>query len=439
MSNATEPSFELNDKRIINGWAIFDWANSAYALVITVAIFPIYFNSIVDDTINILGVEVTDSALFSYSISLAYILIAIALPLLSGMADYGGQRMRFMRFFTMMGGLACISLFFFEDEFFFQNGAPLAIGITGFIIATIGFAGGLVFYNSYLPIIVTEDRYDYVSAKGYSYGYVGSVLLLIVNLVIIQNPDWFGIKSVGLATRLAFVMVGVWWIGFSQITFKRLPKDKKNGFTGNLLSKGYEELKKVWNNVKNQKNIKGFLFSFFFYSAGVQTVLFLASTFASDELKFEAGELILVVLILQLVALVGAYLFARISNLIGNKTSLIVMLVIWTLICLMAYFVQTKLEFYFVASGVGLVMGGIQSLSRSTYSKLIPENTKDTASYFSFYDVLEKLAVVLGTFSFGFIDQLTGSMRGSILALIVFFVIGLVVLLGIKIMPATEQ
>ena len=273
MNKVGDSTFELNDKRIINGWAIFDWANSAYALVITVAIFPIYFNSIVDDTIDILGVTVTDSALFSYSISLAYILIAIALPLLSGMADYGGQKMKFMRFFTMLGGIACISLFFFEDEFFFQNGAPLAIGIIGFILATIGFAGGLVFYNSYLPIIVTEDRYDAVSAKGYAFGYIGSVLLLIVNLVIIQNPEWFGIQSVGFATRLAFVMVGLWWIGFSQITFNRLPKDKKNHFEGNLLKKGYEELQKVWRNVKHQKNIKGFLFSFFFYSAGVQTVL----------------------------------------------------------------------------------------------------------------------------------------------------------------------
>lgn len=429
------PDFQLNDKKIINAWALFDWANSSYALVIAVAIFPIYFNEIVADQVKIFGITTSDSALFSYSLTIAYLIIALSLPLLSGIADYGGRRLFFMKFFTTLGGLACISLFFFEEEFFFQN-APIALGLIGFILATIGFAGGQVFYNSFLPLIVTEDRFDSVSAKGFSYGYIGSVILLIINLVIILKPEWFGIKSAGLATRLAFIMVGIWWIGFAQITFRRLPKDPKDRPKKDLLTKGYQELRKVWTALQQQKHTKKFLFSFFCYSAGVQTVLFLASTFASDELKMDATELILIILILQLVAILGAFVFAKVSGIWGNKNAIIIMLFIWIGICFIAYFVQQKLDFYFIAAAVGFVMGGIQSLSRSTYSKLLPENTPDTASYFSFFDVLEKLAVVLGTFSFGFIDQLTGSMRGSILALTIFFIAGLIILLGVKIQPA---
>ena len=431
-------AFPLNDKKVINGWAFFDWANSAYALVITVAIFPIYFNEVIDDRVRFLGMEMENSAVFSYSLSIAYIIIAIILPLLTGIADYGGRKMAFMRFFTRLGGLACISLFFFEDEWFFTQ-APLFLGVVGFILATIGFAGGLVFYNSYLPEIVTEDRFDRVSARGYAYGYIGSVLLLIINLVIITYPQWFGITSLSFATRLAFIMVGLWWIGFSQITFRRLPKDQGGPLTREALRKGYEELQKVFQNVKRQGNINRFLMAFFCYSAGVQTVLFLASTFATVELQYDTTELILIILILQLVAIAGAFLFARVSDWKGNKFSLIVMLLIWMVVCVMAYYVQSKSLFYLVAVMIGMVMGGIQSLSRSTYSKLLPEQTKDTASYFSFYDVLEKLAVVLGTFSFGFINNLTGNMRVSVLTLTLFFIISLIALSTIQVKPAASN
>ena len=423
-------SIQLNNKRIINAWAMFDWANSSYALVIAVAIFPLYFNTIIEDGVfNFLGIPVTKTSLFSYSLTFAYIIIALALPILSGIADYGGKKMGFMKFFTSMGAIACISLIFFKAD-------TLFLGVFGFVFATVGFAGGQIFYNSFLPLIVTEDQFDRVSAKGFAYGYIGSVLLLIVNLLMIQKHEWFGFSSEEWPIRISFVMVGLWWIGFAQITFNRLPKDTKQKITTTLLTKGYEELMKVWRIVKSQKNIKRFLFSFFFYSAGVQTVLFLASTFATDELKFGATDLIILILILQLVAIGGAYLFATLSDWKGNKISIITMLSIWISICVLAYFVTEKIQFYAIAALVGLVMGGIQSVSRSTYSKLIPPNTKDTASFFSFYDVLEKVAIVLGTFSFGFIDQMMGGMRNSILALILYFVIGLLVLFFVQVKPA---
>ncbi|MFN0037032.1 MAG: MFS transporter [Saprospiraceae bacterium] len=425
-----------NNPRTINGWAFFDWANSAYALVITVAIFPAYFLAMTGDGIKetidyvqVMGIRMTNSSLFAYSISLAYLIIAAISPILSGIADYGGKRIAFLRFFTLMGALACMSIWFFTDM------ATLWVGVTGFILATIGFAGGIVFYNSFLPLIATEDRYDDVSAKGFSYGFIGSVILLLVNLVLISNYKWFGLVEAekGLIVPTAFVMVGLWWIGFAQIPFRRLPQDSPTKSRENLFSKGYQELRKVWRVVRGDANAMGFLFAFFCYNAGVQAVLFLASTFADVVLNFDAQKLIYLVLILQIVAIGGAWASAKLSGRKGNKFSIVVMLVIWTVICIAGYYVQTGLDFYLLAAAVGLVMGGIQSLSRATYAKLLPENTPDTASYFSFYDVMDKLSTVLGTFTFGIVQQITGNMRDSVRALAVYFAISLVVISWVKI------
>ncbi len=420
--NEHSTTVERNDPRVINGWAFFDWANSAYALVITVAIFPGYFLAVTDDQFRFLGIEMTDSALYAFAVSAAYLLIAAISPLLSGIADYGGRKMWFLKFFTTMGALACISMWFFTSM------ATLPLGTSAFMLATIGFAGGIVFYNAYLPIIATEDQYDRVSARGFSYGYIGSVILLVTNLVIITFWEELGFKEQSLAVRMSFVMVGLWWLGFAQIPFRRLPPDAQSIPTENLLRKGYQELLKVWHQLKVHGHTKRFLVSFFFYNAGVQTVLFLAATFAEKELQFKTSDLIVLILILQLVAIVGAYLFARISELRGNKFSLIFMILIWILICALAYGVETKTAFYILAGFVGMVMGGIQSLSRSTYSKLLPENTPDTASWFSFYDVLDKVSTMLGTLGFGIV-QLTGGMRNAVLALAGFFLVGLVVLI----------
>lgn len=420
-----------NDPKIIKGWALFDWANSAYALVITVAIFPGYFMSVTDDQFKVLGINMTDSALYAFAVSAAYLLIALASPFLSGIADYGGRKKWFLRLFTTLGSLACISMYFFTGM------ETLPLGTTAFILATIGFAGGLVFYNAYLPIIATEDQYDRVSAKGFSYGYIGSIILLIVNLLVITFYENLGFKEQSMAVRLAFVMVGLWWIGFAQIPFRRLPADRADPPGENLVKKGFEELKKVWRSLQGLVHTKRFLFSFFFYNAGVQTVLFLASTFAEKELQFATSDLIILILILQLVAVVGAQVFAKVSDWKGNKFSITVMLFIWMAICGLAYIVQDKMQFYVLAGAVGLVMGGIQSMSRSTYSKLIPENTPDTTSYFSFYDVLDKVSTMIGTFGFGLV-QLMGGMRDAVVALAAFFLIGLVILSTVKISHRQE-
>mgnify|MGYP001245927190 CR=1 FL=1 len=411
---------ELNNKKTINAWALFDWANSAYALVISTAIFPIYFVKYTPDIIHLGGFEFTNSALYSFSVSFSYIFIASLSPLLSGVADFSGRRKFFLKMFTLIGSLACITLYFFKGE------PQLWLGTSAFILATIGFAGSIVFYDSYLPLIVTEDRYNSVSAKGYTYGYIGSVILLITILTMIQRPHWFGLADGQLATRLGFIMVGIWWIGFAQYTFRYLPKDALTKFTGSMVKSGYTEIRNVFGKLKTLPDTRKFLLSFFFYSAGVQTVIYLATVFAEKELNFETAELILIVLILQLVAIGGAYLFSAIGTRYGNKKSLLAMIVIWVMICLGAYFTYDKTTFYILAGMVGMVMGGIQSLSRATYSMLLPEKDHDTTSFFSFYDVVYKSAIVGGTLLFGIVDNIMNNMRYSVLALGLCFVVGFV-------------
>jgi UMF1 family MFS transporter len=416
-----------NDPRITTGWAFFDWANSAYALVITVAIFPGYFLEMTADTVNILGYRMSDSTLYAWSLSLAYLVIAILSPFLSGIADYGGHKKSFLRFFTLLGALACISLMFFTGM------KTLWVGVSGFILATIGFAGGIVFYNSFLPIIATEDQYDNLSAKGFNYGFVGSIILLLANLLVIMKYDWFGFPDGLRAVPTAFVMVGLWWIGFAQIPLRRLPEDKPVVKQNNLMRRGYQELQKAMKTVQKDRNTKAYLVAFFFFNAGIQAVLFLASTFAEKELGFKTEGLIGLILVLQIVAIGGAYFFSRLSGRKGNRNVLIGIMIIWAIICVVGYFVKTGLEFYFLASAVGLVMGGSQSLARATYAKFLPENTHDTASFFSFYDVMDKVSTVVGTFSFGLVEQLSGGMRNSVLMLSLFFLVSIIILSTLRV------
>jgi UMF1 family MFS transporter len=424
-----------NKKKVQNGWAMYDWANSVYALVITSTIFPVYFNSVTKasdggDIVSFFGFEMINTVLYSYSISFSYLIIALISPLLSGIADSTGKKLSFMKFFVYLGSISCVGLYFFE-------GSNLEFGIICSVLASLGYAGSIVFYNAYLPEISEESEYDFLSAKGFALGYIGSVILLVLNLLMIQFPSAFMIPDEGVAARLSFLITGVWWAGFAQITFSVLPKNPYNKkVSREILAKGYNEIRKVFQQVKQIGVMYKFLASFFFYSMGVQTVMYLAASFGDKELGLPGDQLILTILIIQFVAIAGSYFFAFISKKYGNKSSLVIMVVIWIFICGAAYYVYTVYEFFALAFVVGLVMGGIQSLSRSTYSKLIPQSTTDHASFFSFYDVTEKMAIVLGTFSYGVIEQLTGSMRNSSLALGIFFLVGLGFLLLVTIPKA---
>lgn len=419
-----------NDAKIVRAWVMYDWANSVYSLVITSAIFPVYYQAVTtasdgSDKVEFFGYSMTNSVLYSYAISFSFLLIAPLLPLLSGMADYAGNKKTFMKVFVYIGGLGCMGLFFFER-------GNVEWGILCSMLASIGYAGSVVFYDAFLPEIATEDRMDAISAKGYSMGYYGGVVLLVINLIMILYWPSFGFPSEGSATRFSFLMTGVWWIGFAQFTFRNLPEHRREHSGRRLLFHGYHELAKVWRSLAHHPDLRKYLGAYFFFNMGVQTVMYLAATFGSKELKLEDSKLILTVLLIQLVASFGAHFFAKVSSWYGNKRSLTIMIGIWIGICLLAYLTTNEYEFYGIACLVGLVMGGIQSLSRASYAKLIPANSIDHASYFSFFDVTFNMSIVLGTFSYGLIDQLTGSMRNSTLVLAVFFLIGLGLLSRVK-------
>ena len=422
------------DKKVINAWTFYDFANSSYPLVITSAIFPIFYvnvtatkdeaGKIISDTVNLCGHNFKNTEIYDYVVALSFIIVSICSPLLSGIADYIGNKKRFMQFFCYLGSLSCASLYFFSKDY-------LIWGLLSVLFASVGYWGSVVFYNAYLPEIAEPDDHDKVSAKGYSMGYFGSAILLIINLVLI--------KAFGMPAKYSFISVAIWWVGFAQITFSKLPINKNNGNALNdrVIFKGFKELIKVWHELKHIKRLKRFLLAFFTYSMGVQTVMLVAVMFAKKEIVgIEDSNLIVSVLLIQFVGMGGSFLFSRLSNKIGNIKALGVSLFIWIAICYGTYaFVYTSNSFYVVACCVGLVMGGVQSLSRSTYSKLLPE-TEDHASYFSFFDVCEKIGIVIGMFSFGLIEGMTGGMRNSILSLIAFFIGGFLILLTI---PKTKS
>ncbi len=428
---ATSQKPDAATKKLHNGWAMYDWANSAYNLVITSTIFPAYYTAVttlkendvvISEQVSFFGYTFTNSVLFNYAVAAAYLFIALISPILSSIADYRGNKKRFMQLFAYIGAISCMGLYFF-------TGDTLELGIIFFIIAAVGYCGSLVFYNAYLPEIAAPEARDKLSAKGFAYGYVGSVLLQLICFVFVMKPELFGITDAGFPARLSFLLVGVWWLIFSQLSLNRLPKGQplEQHPERSIITNGFYELKKVWQKIKSMPVLKTYLGAFFLYSMGVQTVMLAATIFGSKELQLEDSQLIMTILIIQLVAIAGAYIMAKLSERFGNIKVLLGVVMIWIGVCIYAYFIQTAMQFYIVATVVGLVMGGIQSLSRSTYSKLMPE-TKDTTSFFSFYDVSEKVAIVIGMFSFGFIEELTGSMRNSILALIGFFAVGALLL-----------
>ena len=424
---------ETSSKKVINGWALYDWANSVYSLVITSTIFPAYFESIakeyVDDNgnahVSFLGLDLLSTSLYTYILSLSFLIVAILSPILSSLADLRGNKKSFLRFFLTMGSVGCAMLFFF------QGLHQLFFGLLCMMIACVGFWGSLVFYNAYLPEIAAPQDRDRVSARGFIMGYLGSVILQVICFVFVFRPEWIGgSDSSTIQYRLSFLLVGIWWWGFGQLSLSRLPSSKNNTVsTGgpSMIKRGYEELKKVWSELRHQPLLKRYLISFFFYNMGVQTVMLAATLYGKAELQIPVTNLIIAILLIQMIAIPGAYIISALSGKVGNINALIVCVSVWIGICIAGYFIPVGniQAYYILAAVVGFVMGGIQSLSRSTYSKFMPV-TNDTTSYFSFYDVTEKIAIVLGMFAFGSITQITGSQRNSVLVLVVFFIIGLV-------------
>ena len=432
-------SLEKGSKKLLNAWAFYDWANSVYSLTIASAIFPLFYGALFRDAniekIEVFGGLIARGPLISYVTAAAFLLISILMPVLSGIADYTGNKKIFLKFFCYLGSVACIGLYFFSLE-------NIYFGLLCYFLGLVGFWSSLVFYNSYLPDIAFKEQQDAISAKGYSLGYIGSVILLIINLVMIMKYEWFGFGGAGEPTKISFIMVGIWWIGFSQYSFYHLPKGHNEGkaVTKAVIFNGFKELQGVWKRISAMPKIKRYLRAFFVYSMAVQTVMLIAAYFGEEEIAWGSDEqrttgLIVSILLIQLVAVVGAQLTSLASSRFGNIKTLIGINIIWSIICVFAYFLETPVQFYTIAAFVGLVMGGIQALSRSTYSKFLPA-TEDTASFFSFYDVAEKVGIVIGMLVYGVIAQVTGSMRTSIVSVAVFFVIGLILLFFV---PETKE
>lgn len=428
-----------NDKSTIKAWAMFDWANSAYNLVITSTIFPAYYTIITlteeyGDRVSFFGFEFINTALANYSLAFAYLIMVILMPLLSAIADYKGNRKSMMKAFTYLGSIACMGLFFFKLE-------TLELGVILAGLAAMGYIGGVLFNNSYLPEIATIDKQDKVSAKGFAYGYIGSVILQLICFLFVLKPEWFGIEDASFPARFSFLLVGVWWLVFSQLTFRKLPDNqvKTGRINGDVLKKGFLELKKVWLQVNALIPLKRFLVAFFFYAMGVQTIMLVAAAFGEKILRLGTSKLIITILLIQLIAIGGAYFISWLAGKVGNIQVLIGLVALWVVLCVSAFFISNEIQFYIMAIVVGFVMGGVQSLSRSTFSKLIPVDSKDHTSFFSFYDVTEKLAIVIGLFSFGFIEELTNNIRFSAISLAVFFLIALFLLFRIPSVPVLQK
>jgi len=427
-------TFKKGDKKVLNAWAFYDWANSVYSLVIASAIFPIFYGALFRGAgiseLEIFGITIKQSPIIFYTTALAFIIIALISPILSGVADYLGNKKFFLKFFCYLGAGSTIALYWFSLEHIY-------FGLLCYLLALVGFWGSLVFYNSYLPDIAYENQHDSLSAKGYALGYIGSVLLLLICLAMILKYETFGFESEAMPTKLSFVATGVWWIVFSQYTYYYLPTGhaSKGKLTRAVLSNGFKELKGIWLKLNDQVKLKKYLIAFFVYSMAVQTVMLAAAYFGEQELSWGSDSqrttgLITSILLIQLIAVVGAIITSKLSKRLGNIKTLILVNICWVFICVYAYFVHTPEQFYVAAGFVGLVMGGIQALSRSTYAKFLPE-TKDTTSYFSFYDVAEKIGIIIGMFIYGIIADITGSMRFSILFLVLFFIAGVVLLLRV--------
>lgn len=423
-------NLQKGDKKLLNAWAFYDWANSVYTLTIASAVFPIFYEALFADRdhyIDVFGMHLKNSALISFITAMAFLVVSVMSPLLSGIADYVGNKKSFMKFFCYLGATSCIGLYWFDLD-------NIYIGLAFYFLGLIGFWGSLVFYNSYLPDIAFEEQQDSISAKGYSLGYIGSVVLLLINLAMIMKPKLFGItgtdgEAAMKAMRYSFVMVGAWWILFSQYTYYYLPKGRKERtekLTKTVVFNGFKELKKVWALLQQNIPLKRYLGGFFVSSMAVQTVLLVATYFGAQEIQWESKDeatigLIVSILLIQLIAVAGAVITSKASAKFGNIPTLIVINFIWVVFCVIVYFIYLPIHFYIAATIAGFVMGGIQALSRSTYSKLLPE-TEDTASFFSFYDVAEKIGIVIGMCVYGIIDQITGSSRSAIVILGIFFI-----------------
>ncbi len=425
-----------DDKREIFGWAMYDWANSAFSTTIGTVFLGPYLASLAagaagaDGMVRVAGIPVAPDSFFPYSVSFSVLLQVLFLPILGAIADYSHMRKQMMQLFATLGASATILLFFVSGDLWWLGGLL-------YIVANLAFGAAMVFYNAYLPDIASEEKRDSVSSYGWAMGYIGGGLLLLLNLVFYQTHETLGVPT-GLAIRINLASAGVWWLGFSFLTWARLQTRQAHralpaGET--YTSIGFTQLRQTLGELKNFPETMKYLLAYFLYNDGIQTVIAVSATFAAAPLargglEVDTGTLTMVILMIQFVAFFGALFWGKLAGWIGAKQSILVSLVIWAGVVIYAYGGlqgDTRVtQFFILGAFIALVMGGSQAISRSLFAQMIPPGKE--AEFYSFYEVSERGTSWIGPLLFGLMNQWFGNLRLAILSLIFFFVVGLILL-----------
>ena len=400
-------------KRTIRSWCMYDWANSAFATTIMAAMFPPFYRSLVTEA----GLAPsTATAYWGYTTSLALLLIALVAPMLGAVADYTGGKKRYLAAFAILGMLSTAAFVFIGTD-------TWVLASLLYIGGNIGFAGANIFYESLLPHVAQRDDIDQVSTAGYALGYVGGGILLVINVLWYMKPAWFGMPDVGFALRASFFSVAVWWALFSIPLFLRVeePPPDRQGVEINPLRAGFARLSRTFQEVQRYRQLLIFLVAFWIYNDGIGTIIKMATAYG-DEIGIGLTDMVIALIITQFVGIPFSFLFGTLARRLGAKRSILLALGVYVLISLAGYFMQTAVHFYILAFSVGLVQGGSQALSRSLYGAMVPKHK--TAEFFGFFSTSSKFAGIFGPLLFGVVSQLAGGSRLSIVAVVVFFIVG---------------
>lgn len=409
------------NNREVRAWVMYDWANSAYSTTILAAVLPIFYASVAASTLD----ENTATSYLAYTHSIGMLCVALMAPILGAISDLSGKKISFLRSFSLLGMLATFSFAFVG-----QGDWKLASFLL--ILSTIGFAGGNTFYDALLPDLVPPEKRDYISAKGYAFGYIGGGILLAINIMMIQNPGWFGLSTELAGTRMAFISVAIWWFIFALPIFTRVP-NRPRQVTG-LKTMGYvsaavRRLGSTFKQIQRFPQLVKFLVAFWFFNDGINTIILMAAIYGKT-IGIDTGDLILALLITQIVGVPFTLLLGKAAEKWGSKNMLYVSLSVYVLIVILGYYMTSAVHFYALATLVGCVQGGSQAIARSIFSNLIPK--RRTGEFFGLVNVTSKFSSIFGPFVFGLVGQLTGSNRLAILSLIMFFIIGIIMMVFVN-------
>jgi len=404
------------NKKQVYSWVMYDWANSAFATTVLAAVLPIFYSDVAAKGLS----NNLATSYWGYTQAIAMLIIAFLSPVLGAMADYSDSKRSFLKFFALLG-IAGTGLLYFVNE------GDYLVASLFFIFGSIGFSGSNIFYDSYLPIITDKKKIDYISSLGYAAGYLGGGLLLLINMMMILKPNLFGISSSLLATKLTFVTVAIWWLVFSIPAFKYLPQreDKINIKIIENAKIGFKRIGKTFRNIQKYKELFKFLIAFWIYNDGIGTIIRMATIYGR-EVGIGQSDLIGALLLTQFIGIPFSLVFGKLGERIGTKKAIYISLMIYLIITIRGYFLDSAMDFWILAGMVGLVQGGAQALSRSLYGSMIPENK--SAEFYGFFGVSSKFAAITGPFVFALVGQLTGSSRLGIISVASFFILGILVL-----------